>query len=69
MSLFPQQAMNFLMSSIAVLDGSMTFCPAPFGIGPREAGTAPPDESFMSRAGRSCAKPHRMRLQIGCATG
>ena len=57
-----QQAMNLLVSSIAVLDGSITFCPEPFSIEPRQAGTAPPNKSFMTKAGLldACALANRV---------
>ena len=35
-----RQALNLLVSSMAVLEGSIKFCPEPFDIEPREAGNA-----------------------------
>jgi hypothetical protein len=46
-----QQAMNLLVSAMAVLEGSITFCPEPFSIEPRPAGTAASTRSFMSKTG------------------
>jgi hypothetical protein len=46
-----QQAMNLLVSSIAVLEGSITFCPEPFSIEPWEDGTTSHTKSFMSKTG------------------
>jgi hypothetical protein len=46
-----RRALNLLVSSMAVLEGSITFCPEPFGIEPREAGTAARTTSFRSMAG------------------
>jgi hypothetical protein len=36
-----QKAMNLLVSAIAVLEGSITFCPEPFDVELREAGRRP----------------------------
>jgi hypothetical protein len=46
-----KQALNLLISSMAVLDGSITFCPEPFSIEPREVGTTSHTKSYMSKAG------------------
>jgi hypothetical protein len=46
-----QRAMNLLVSSIAVLQGSIAFCPKPFSIELRQVGTTSYDKSFMSMTG------------------
>lgn len=46
-----RRALNLLISSIAVREGSSTFCPEPFTIEPREAGTHTRDTSFRSMTG------------------
>lgn len=46
-----QRALNTLISSIAVLDGAVTFCPEPFSIEPREVGTMQHGKFFLSRTG------------------
>ena len=46
-----QQAMNLLVAAIAVLEGSITFCPEPFSIEPRKVGTMPQTNSYMSMDG------------------
>jgi hypothetical protein len=46
-----QQGMNLLVSAIAVLEGSITFCPEPFSIEPWEAGTTSYTKSYMSMTG------------------
>jgi hypothetical protein len=46
-----QHSMNLLVSAIAVLEGSMTFCPEPFNIEPWPVGTASYNKSFMSMTG------------------
>ena len=46
-----RQALNLLVSSMAVLEGSITFCPEPFDLEPREAGTAAGATSFRSMNG------------------
>jgi hypothetical protein len=46
-----QQAMNFLVSAIGVLEGSITFCPEPFSVEPWEAGTPSYTKSFVSKTG------------------
>jgi hypothetical protein len=45
------QAFNLLVSSVAVLDGSITFCPEPFSIEPWEVGTTSHTKSYMSMIG------------------
>jgi hypothetical protein len=46
-----RQALNLLISSMGVLEGSITFCPEPLSIEPRETGTAPPPKPYMSKTG------------------
>jgi len=46
-----QRALNLLVSSMAVLDGSITFCPEPFSIEPLEVGTTGHTGSSISRTG------------------
>jgi hypothetical protein len=45
-----RRALNLLVSSTAVLEGSITFCPEPFDIEPREAGATTDAPSFRSMA-------------------
>jgi hypothetical protein len=44
------QGFNLLVSSIAVIDGSITFCPEPFSIEPREVGKPSHTKVFISRS-------------------
>ncbi len=46
-----RRALNLLVSSMAVLEGSITFCPEPFELEPREAGTDADTTSFRSMNG------------------
>jgi hypothetical protein len=46
-----QHAMNLLVSSIAILEGSITFCPEPFSIEPWQVGTTSYNKAFMSMTG------------------
>jgi hypothetical protein len=46
-----RQALSLLVSSLAVLEGSITFCPEPFSLGPIEDGTQPPTGSFQTMGG------------------
>jgi hypothetical protein len=66
-----QQAMNLLVSAIAILDGSITFCPEPFRIEPRETGTARNDMLFMSKAGllNACALANRVSRRSSSSYG
>ena len=45
-----RQALNLLVSSVAVLEGSITFCPEPFSIEPIEDASVPP-KSFQTMSG------------------
>jgi hypothetical protein len=45
-----RQALNLLISSLAVLEGSITFCPEPFSIEPIEDGSVP-RKSYQSMSG------------------
>jgi hypothetical protein len=46
-----KQALNLLVSSIAVLDGSITFCPEPFSIETCEVGSTSHNSFCMSKTG------------------
>jgi hypothetical protein len=46
-----KQALNLLVSSMSVLEGSITFCPKPFSIEPWEVGTTSHTKSYMSMTG------------------
>lgn len=46
-----RRALNLLISSMAVMEGSITFCPEPFDLEPREVGTAAGTPSFRSMHG------------------
>jgi hypothetical protein len=46
-----KQALNLLVSSMAVLEGSITFCPEPFSIEPWEVGPTSHTKSYMSVMG------------------
>jgi hypothetical protein len=46
-----QRAMSLLVSAIAVLEGSITYCPEPFVIEPRDVGTTTHTKSYMSKSG------------------
>ena len=50
-----QQAMNLLVSAMAVLEGSITFGPEPFSIEPRASGTVAPTGLHASCRGCSPA--------------
>ena len=69
-----QQAMNLLVSAIAVLEASITFCPEPFSIEPWEAGTTAYRivtflmNEHMSKAGTANGKlkaPYRQLINFG----
>jgi hypothetical protein len=55
------QALNLLISSIAVVDGSITFCPEPFSIEPGEVGATSHTDFWMTRTGllHACALANR----------
>lgn len=46
-----RHALNLLVSSMAVLQGSITFCPEPFDLEPREGSTAAGSTPFASMSG------------------
>src|SRR5262245_57143649 len=58
-----QKAMNLLVSSIAVIEGAITFCPEPFSVEPWEAGITPYTKSFVSKTGllEACERCQRLR--------
>ena len=45
------KAMNMLVSAMAVLEGSIAFCPEPFSIEPRPVGAGAPTKSYLSKSG------------------
>src|SRR5262249_45589643 len=56
-----RQALNLLIASMAVLEGSITFCPDPFSIEPRKVGSRSHTISYMSKTGLldACALANR----------